>query len=944
MARKQRKPVPGQLAFGFVQTPREVERVFLGWDDPLLPSTVARLVPTGRGLLDLRGLLIAIPSTRAGSRLLEALVRQAELDHRALLPPRVVSTGALVDVLVPPVQEVPHPAVRALLWGETLRSAPEAVRKAIVPSPPGPDDWTAWQRLGELLDRLDAELAAGLLSFDDVVERGQDLDSFRGPDRWRALGRLRSRFGERLRELDLDDARERRSAAIEGERVSLPLPFRRLLLVGAAELNDVTRRMVDLVRDRVTALVHAPASLASRFDRFGCVLPSEWEGGPIGEVDVRVVEGPAEQAACVAGHLQELAADYALQDVVIGVPDTEVVPFLRQTLDQLDVPTRSAAGAPLRTTGPVLLLDAVARYLESRTFDAFAALVRHPIVADRLRVEGELEEISTRLDRYQGQHVAYRLAETFPGPEAISNALALRRDAVDGLLGALNGASRPLAKWPSAIAAMLVTMLGEDALDPEDGDDRVVIELGRAIRAVLRALHALPDDVVGFVPGSGALRIALRALSEAALPEPADREAVELLGWLELPFDDAPALVVTGFNEGIVPTSVTADPFLPDTLRRHLGLVDNRRRFARDAFYLSSMLASREYMRILSGRRSRDSDPRNPSRLALCGDGPAVAHKLLSYYRGDGLESPVVRGRITPGQEAADFPIPKPERLASPISALAVTAFRDYLACPYRFYLQHVLRLRRHEDGMVELDSLLFGNLAHEVLCDFGRAAESTSRDAATIRDYLRHRLDVRAEESYGDVAHPAVRVQVEQLRYRLDAFARWQSGWASGGKVIMQAEVAFGEQAFLEVDGVPFGLRGRIDRIDRDESTGKLYIFDYKVPNLARTPEQDHRNKGRWTNLQLPLYRHMVATMSEGRGIELGYVAIPRDAIVKESLADWTEQELEAADEVARDVVRGIRAEVFWPPSPEPPLYEDAYSAICQDQSRRVRSQAGAS
>ena len=57
-------------------------------------------------------------------------------------------------------------------------------------------------------------------------------------------------------------------------------------------------------------------------------------------------------------------------------------------------------------------------------------------------------------------------------------------------------------------------------------------------------------------------------------PPRSDRAAIELRGWLELPWDDAPALVVTGMNEGMVPASGGSDLFLPDTLRRRLKLDD----------------------------------------------------------------------------------------------------------------------------------------------------------------------------------------------------------------------------------------------------------------------------------------------------------------------------------------------------------------------------------
>src|SRR5262249_54804417 len=69
--------------------------------------------------------------------------------------------------------------------------------------------------------------------------------------------------------------------------------------------------------------------------------------------------------------------------------------------------------------------------------------------------------------------------------------------------------------------------------------------------------------------------------------------ALDLLGWLELLWEDAPHLVVAGLNDGRVPETVAGDAFLPEALRRRLGLKTNEARFARDAYLLAALAAAR---------------------------------------------------------------------------------------------------------------------------------------------------------------------------------------------------------------------------------------------------------------------------------------------------------------------------------------------------------------
>ncbi len=117
---------------------------------------------------------------------------------------------------------------------------------------------------------------------------------------------------------------------------------------------------------------------------------------------------------------------------------------------------------------------------------------------------------------------------------------------------------------------------------------------------------------------------------------------------------------------------------------------------------------------------------------------------------------------------------------------------------------------------------------------------------------------------NFGKTPLPAIRVQVEQLRRRLAAFAHWQSQWAAQGWRIEHAEVLIGKtaanvagtlrvpecpigtrsvpdtlaEAQLEVDSEPMPLRGKIDRIDINDSLGRCMIFDYKTSDEAKKPK----------------------------------------------------------------------------------------------------------
>ena len=96
---------------------------------------------------------------------------------------------------------------------------------------------------------------------------------------------------------------------------------------------------------------------------------------------------------------------------------------------------------------------------------------------------------------------------------------------------------------------------------------------------------------------------------------------------------------------------------------------------------------------------------------------------------------------------------------------------RDYLACPVSALLSEApTEARRHcADWAEELDGAGFGNLLHDVLRDFSRGTAADSESGDAIRDELFVTLGQLAAERFGEEPLPAVRVQVEMLRLRLE-------------------------------------------------------------------------------------------------------------------------------------------------------------------------------
>jgi inactivated superfamily I helicase len=141
--------------------------------------------------------------------------------------------------------------------------------------------------------------------------------------------------------------------------------------------------------------------------------------------------------------------------------------------------------------------------------------------------------------------------------------------------GALDALWQPLsvAGDPRAFGAALRDALGALA-HPADHAARDAAE---AVRAAIDELEATPPALLAGLDAAGMLRLVRERVAGESLPSDGPADGIELMGWLEAGVDDAPDLVVTGMNDGIVPEGLVIDPWLPDSARERLGMACARR-------------------------------------------------------------------------------------------------------------------------------------------------------------------------------------------------------------------------------------------------------------------------------------------------------------------------------------------------------------------------------
>ena len=945
-----------------------VSRHFLTWNEPFLPQAASWLLDhvetesRGTGPVDLSNFLVVVPVASARKRLIEILLSRS---GGRLLRPDIMTPAELPERLYPVKKPFASNYTQQMAWRKALIETPQNKLQRVVPKPPDFKAFRDWLSLSDLLLRQHRELAADGYDFQKVAELGPTIPQFPEQDRWNVLADIESRYLRILDSFDIWDQQEARLFAINNDECRAKQP---IVLVGTSDLNRIVRQMLDQVVEQgaasnelsiVSALVHAPESEAHRFDSYGCLEVEVWESAklPLTHDHVLVADGPADQAELAGVALAELGGRFPIDDIAVACADDRIVPVIEHRFAEAGVAATWAVGRSLDRSRPGRLLKAFADHLDRASAVTMHALLQHPDVLDLVEPMHR-DDVLPQLNAYRASRHPRQLradqVESVPNPEEVA-ALAAGVRAVEHVIEPLLSKSkRTVGGWAEAILTTVSRVYTGRELDREAAVEAETLTAIEQLSEISQQFGRCPTELNVRVDVGDAIRLIITRLGDHAAPPRNTTQSVTLTGWLEMPLDDRPVSIITSFNDGVIPTAVTSDLFLPGKLRQFLGLNDNARRYARDAYATAALIHSSEHVRFLVSRRDSDGNPQAPSRLLFTGT-PSDTVGMFEHLLASETPLESLQCAWHPSSMSWDVAVPRVDlnnptliaKTRAPVR-LSVTAFKDYIACPYRFYLKHILGLRPGELIEDELSASDFGSLVHTVLSRFGRDDVRHSTDEKVIREFVVETLSSHATSVYGTKPLPAIQVQLAKARRRLERFATVQSAHRAEGWHISYSETDEDDRSgtwhcyFDDHEGVTAQLKGRIDRVDQHED-GRWLILDYKTGDNAKKPLPAHwkSKSGEWIDLQLPLYRHLGESIGVTGRVSTGYFNLPKSADdCRVERAEFTDDQLESADDLARRILANVRAKKFDQKSDR--VEYDDFAAICQADILEVASDGG--
>ncbi|HSQ35426.1 MAG TPA: PD-(D/E)XK nuclease family protein, partial [Candidatus Binatia bacterium] len=556
--------------------------------------------------------------------------------------------------------------------------------------------------------------------------------------------------------------------------------------------------------------------------------------------------------------LEEVCRDrdeQRLRKVAVLLPSAPtLIPFVQGAVSRFDqdkspVPFNITLGYPLERTPMMQLVDSLLTVLENTRGGTipsldYLQLIRHPYV----KISGgggDLEPLK------RGIHLL----------ENIINGGNLTRISVAGLEAKLIAeVQRPVYGITSGLAAEIAAQVGglhrrfipqglmgmpsllaflQQALESVgSGSNRGAhLFLNEYAAATLDALEGLKDfvsshDKVFHAADPAAMAAMVRSYFRGRTIrfEGSPLQGVQVMGPLEfrgLSFDE---VIILDALEGILPGTDKYDPILPADIRAIFGIRDHGDRERIYALNFFAMLGAAKRVHVLYPRKSGDGKECERSRFI---------ERIVYAVEKKNKKAPVAAPLSLPFEILPrELRTVKKNQLIREqlvTITLSPSSLETFVKCPLQFYFSSVLGLREREEVASETEGGLIGTIAHEtldVLFDKyprARAMAGTGAQRETLDADLVNFLGDAFRKHNFDPEKGLERVRAWTLLKQLRLFIHEDGQRIELNDIrIEKREKTFFSDLEAPWLGKPIGIKGRLDRLEREGNL--LRVLDYKT------------------------------------------------------------------------------------------------------------------
>lgn len=540
-------------------------------------------------------------------------------------------------------------------------------------------------------------------------------------------------------------------ATLERENIDC-LPARHIVIVGLDMLSASQLRLLSLLRDLPRHTPESPVSLffwdvpgtplkseaptdAGRFqhlnmERFPCSIPGmesytdSLTFPPL--LDVVACPGATAQAKVAGMLLDKIMRDKGKEyadpaRVAVVLPDENLLfPIYYALPSDIASSVNITMGYPMHMTSPASFVILLRRLQQVTRRDPSTggtlfhhkevrALLSHPFMQMLLGVR--------RVEAMQGLILSRHMY--YISPATLIDAIEPdARDHVEATLSTIMRALTPDDDFHTAcswIRDCLTLALRQSIKNISEKRLSAPLEITHLL-AYLDTLNDFEDLANRHAPRDMRWRTSLSLLDRMLRTHTVHLQGqpltgVQIMGMLETRALDFDYLIIPSMNERVFPPRMRAHTFIPDSIRRAWMLPTSTVKEQAYAYHFYRLIARAKEVHMLYDASQGGLKSGDPSRYL----------QQLKYLFGD---APKLRWRSArfgiASSPAPSFSVPKHEEDILPFLTpgsgrnLSASNLKDYLDCPFRFYVSHILRKKPVKEPEEYMDAATQGTILHD--------------------------------------------------------------------------------------------------------------------------------------------------------------------------------------------------------------------------------------
>jgi CRISPR/Cas system-associated exonuclease Cas4 (RecB family) len=292
-------------------------------------------------------------------------------------------------------------------------------------------------------------------------------------------------------------------------------------------------------------------------------------------------------------------------------------------------------------------------------------------------------------------------------------------------------------------------------------------------------------------------------------------------------------------NEGIIPKSTVPESFIAFDIRDSFKLPLPKEKIDVFAYHFYRLLQHAQNITLVYNSEADELGGGEKSRFIL-----QLKDELAAINKGIHLTEELLNFELSSPEAEANIVIEKTPEIMKTIAKKAASGFspsalNSYIQCPLQYYFSRILNLEPPKSIDDSIQSNTFGTIIHEALKELYMPFKKKRIDADSLKSRLQAMDEFLIKALKKELKHAdfstgknllLFEVAKKYVRQFVEADIRRLKSRPHQLRILEKKL-----KTSLNVDGKEVWLKGKIDRVDKDDTEGTVLLADYKTGKVEK-------------------------------------------------------------------------------------------------------------